>query len=90
LKLESVRPFIYQQFELRNFAHRINKQEDAEKIIEEKIDEMLAEAEQSQEDPNNINSLSVRKNLPLIRIKIEFSGYQITRTNFIVSKFAGR
>ncbi len=93
VKLDSVRPFIYQQFELRSVSHMITKQDDVEKIIEEKIEEMLEEAEKSQEekDPDNINSFSLAKKiLPLIRLKIEFSGYQITRTNFIVSKFAGR
>ncbi len=38
---------------------------------------------------NDINGIA-RKNLPIIRLKIEFTGYQITRTNFIISKFAGK
>jgi double-strand break repair protein MRE11 len=100
VKLESVRPFMYQQIELKNLSYRIEKQDDIEKIIEEKIEEMLSEVEvEEMGNINNINginglnltnSLNKNKNLPILRIKIEFSGYQITRTNFIVSKFAGR
>jgi double-strand break repair protein MRE11 len=96
LKLETVRPFIYQQFELRNYAYRLHVSEDVEKLIEEKIEEMLIEASNSRknqnpsqmiEDNEQINQIQT---LPILRMKIEFSGYQMTRTNFIVSKFSGR
>jgi double-strand break repair protein MRE11 len=94
LKLDTVRPFVYQQLELKSFAYRLNTQDDVEKFVEEKIEEMLIEAsscdknEETEIQFNGLNSL--RKNLPIIRLKIEFTGYQITRTNFIISKFAGK
>ncbi len=90
IKLESVRPFIYQQLELKSYAYRLHTQEDVEKFIEEKIEEMLLEVEQEEKNKNELNRLEKKINLPIIRMKIEFSGYQITRTNFIISKFAGK
>ncbi len=99
IKLDTVRPFVFSQMELKHYADKIKKQEDVEKIIEEKLEEMLVDALNQvsiskNSDSNDyinedIDSKS-KRNLPILRIKIEFSGYQITRTNFIVSKFAGR
>ena len=86
IKLETVRPFIYSQFELRQFADRITNQEDIEKLIEEKIEEALAEVNKGREtEPKIYNDL-----LPIIRLKIEYSGYAMTRTNFVVSKYSGK
>ncbi len=114
IRLETVRPFGYQQLELKSFAFKLNTQEDVEKLIEEKIEEVMAEAEiqysnpiansntnnsqsqsqgqsQGQQDDNTLSiSIPKKKNLPLIRLKIEFTGYQVARTNFIISKFAGK
>jgi double-strand break repair protein MRE11 len=81
VKLNTVRPFIYQQFELKSYSTRINSQEDIEKIIEEKIETLLEEAKIQHEG----NPL-----IPIIRLKIEFSGYMIIRTNFILSKFSNK
>jgi hypothetical protein len=73
-------------------------QDDVEKLIEEKIEEMLMEAKNwglkmdANNEPSEITEqlvLNIRS-LPILRLKIEFSGYQITRTNFIVSKYSGR
>jgi double-strand break repair protein MRE11 len=81
IKLQTVRPFIYQTFELKNFAGDINANEDIEKIIEEKIEEMLREAK----DQYPTSPL-----IPILRMKVEFSGYMMIRTNFIVSKYNGK
>jgi hypothetical protein len=43
IKLESVRPFIYNQFELKQFSDKINNQDDIETILCNKIDECLNE-----------------------------------------------
>ena len=88
----------FQQIELKQFAYRLNLQEDVEKFIEEKLEEMLMEAknwglkiEANNEPPEITDPLvSNIRSLPILRLKIEFSGYHITRTNFIVSRFAGR
>ena len=70
LDVKNFTTFIYQQIELKNFSYRIEKQEDIEKIIEEKIEEMLAEVEVETENThnntgevngNNINSLNANK-----------------------------
>jgi len=98
IRLETVRPFVFQQIELKNFGYRLQLQDDVEKFIEEKIEEMLTEAKywglktDSNNEPCEITDplvLNIRS-LPILRLKIEFSGYQITRTNFIVSKYSGR
>jgi double-strand break repair protein MRE11 len=81
IKLQTVRPFVYQQFELKNYAGSINTNEDIEKVIEERIEDMLKEAkEQYPTSPM----------IPILRMKVEFSGYMMIRTNFIVSKYGGK
>ena len=86
IKLETVRPFIYNQFELRQFADRITNTDDIERIIDEKINEALTEVENGRTKENKIyNDL-----IPIIRLKIEYTGYAMTRTNTILSKYSGR
>ena len=86
IKLETVRPFIYNQFELRQFADRITNTDDIERIIDEKINEALAEVENGRTKENKIyNDL-----IPIIRLKIEYTGYAMTRTNTILSKYSGK
>lgn len=86
IRLESLRPFIYFQFELKQFHDRIKIAEDIERILDEKIEEALSEVEQGRKsDPKTMNDL-----LPLIRLKIEYTGYEMVRTNFIVSKYSGK
>jgi double-strand break repair protein MRE11 len=81
IRLQTVRPFIYQTFELKNHAGRINTNEDIEKIIEERIEEMLREAKEQ---------YPMSPLVPILRMKVEFSGYMMIRTNFIVSKYGGK
>ena len=86
IKLETVRPFIYNQFELRQFADRITNTDDIERIIDEKINEALTEVENGRTKENKIyNDL-----IPIIRLKIEYTGYAMTRTNTILSKYSGK
>ena len=86
IKLETVRPFIYNQFELRQFADRITNTDDIERIIDEKINEALTEVENGRTKENKIyNDL-----IPIIRLEIEYTGYAMTRTNTILSKYSGR
>lgn len=81
IKLNTVRPFLYQTIELKTFGHRINDASDIEKLIEEKIVEMLNESKSLY--PNH-------PLIPILRLKVESSGYNIIRTNHILSKFSGK
>lgn len=144
VKLETVRPFIYDSFELKD--KHINNSDDIERVIIEKIENCLVEAKKLIDDIcNNSTNKNVRKLifennldkfleynedknknkkktrmlvekpsveesfdysrlninkdkeeiykplpiLPLVRLKIETSGHIISRTNVIVSRFAG-
>ena len=84
IKLETQRPFIYDQFELRQYADKIKSQEDIEKIIEQKVVECLDKISEGRKcTPKLYNDL-----LPLIRLKIEYSGYTIIKMNSILNKFS--
>ena len=84
IKLETQRPFIYEQFELRQYADKIKSQEDIEKIIEQKVQESLEKISEGRKStPRLYNDL-----LPLIRLKIEYSGYTIIKMNSILNKFS--
>jgi len=83
IKLESVRPFIYNQFELKQFSNIIKNQEDIEKILCDKIDEALKEVDLGRKnEPKIYNDL-----LPIIRLKIEYSGYSMVRTIQMLRKY---
>ena len=84
IKLETQRPFIYDQFELKQFADKIKEQEDIEHLIENKVQECLDKIEKGRKAiPKLYNDL-----LPLIRLKIEYSGYTIIKMNSILNKFS--
>ena len=84
IKLETQRPFIYDQFELKQFADKIKSQEDIEKIVEQKVVECLDKINEGRKcTPKLYNDL-----LPLIRLKIEYSGYTIIKMNSILNKFS--
>ena len=84
IKLETQRPFIYDQFELKQYADKIKSQEDIEHLIEKKVQECLEKIEQGRKStPKLYNDL-----LPLIRLKIEYSGYTIIKMNSILNKFS--
>ena len=84
IKLETQRPFIYDQFELKQFADKIKSQEDIEKIIEQKVVDCLEKISEGRKStPRLYNDL-----LPLIRLKIEYSGYTIIKMNSILNKFS--
>ena len=84
IKLETQRPFIYDQFELKQFADKIKSQEDIEKIIEQKVADCLEKISEGRKStPRLYNDL-----LPLIRLKIEYSGYTIIKMNSILNKFS--
>ena len=84
IKLETQRPFIYEQFELKQFADKIKSQEDIEKIVEQKVVECLDKINEGRKcTPKLYNDL-----LPLIRLKIEYSGYTIIKMNSILNKFS--
>ena len=84
IKLESVRPFIYNQFELKQFSDKINNQDDIETILCNKIDECLNEVEIGRK--NKIyNDL-----LPIIRLKIEYTGYSMVRTIQLLRKYSDK
>ncbi|MCQ2820507.1 MAG: metallophosphoesterase [archaeon] len=86
VKLNTVRPFIYDQFELKDYAEQLNGTEDIEKLIERKIEEALEKVEEGRKaDPKIYNDL-----LPIIRIKIEYSGYALIRTSFLIGKYSGK
>ena len=84
IKLETQRPFIYEQFELKQYADKIKNQEDIEHLIENKVQECLQKVEEGKKsNPKLYNDL-----LPLIRLKIEYSGYTIIIMNSILNKFS--
>ena len=84
IKLETQRPFIYEQFELKQYADKIKNQEDIEHLIENKVQECLQKVEEGKKsNPKLYNDL-----LPLIRLKIEYSGYTIIKMNSILNKFS--
>ena len=84
IKLETQRPFIYDQFELKQFADKIKGQEDIEHLIENKVQECLDKINEGRKSiPKLYNDL-----LPLIRLKIEYSGYTIIKMNSILNKFS--
>ena len=84
IKLETQRPFIYEQFELKQYADKIQGQEDIENLIESKVQECLDKVEKGKKsNPRLYNDL-----LPLIRLKIEYSGYTIIKMNSILNKFS--
>ena len=84
IKLETQRPFIYEQFELKQYADKIKNQEDIEHLIENKVQECLDKIEEGRKSiPKLYNDL-----LPLIRLKIEYSGYTIIKMNSILNKFS--
>ena len=84
IKLETQRPFIYDQFELKQYADKIKSQEDIEHLIEKKVQECLDKIEEGRKcTPKLYNDL-----LPLIRLKIEYSGYTIIKMNSILNKFS--
>ena len=86
IKLESVRPFIYNQFELKQFSNIIKNQEDIEKILCDKIDEALKEVDLGRKnEPKIYNDL-----LPIIRLKIEYSGYSMVRTIQMLRKYSDK
>ncbi len=86
IKLESVRPFIYNQFELKQFSNVINSQDDIEKILCDKIDEALEEVDSGRKkEPKIYNDL-----LPIIRLKIEYSGYSMVRTIQMLRKYSDK
>ena len=86
IKLESVRPFIYNQFELKQFSNVINSQDDIEKILCDKIDEALNEVDLGRKNEHKIyNDL-----LPIIRLKIEYSGYSMVRTIQMLRKYSDK
>ena len=86
IKLETQRPFIYEQFELKQFADKINSQEDIEHLIENKVQECLEKVKNGRKsNPKIYNDL-----LPLIRLKIEYSGYSIIKMNSILNKFSSQ
>ena len=81
IKLESQRPFIYDQFELKQFADDIdanNSSPDIEKIIEKKVADALDQAEK----------VRTNKLKPIVRLKIEYTGYSIIKMNSIISKYS--
>ena len=84
IKLETQRPFIYEQFELKQYSDKIQSQEDIEHLIEEKVEECLDKVKKGRKsNPKLYNDL-----LPLIRLKIEYSGYTIIKMNSILNKFS--
>ena len=84
IKLETQRPFIYDQFELKQYSDKIKTQEDIEHLIENKVEECLDKVKEGRKsNPKLYNDL-----LPLIRLKIEYSGYTIIKMNSILNKFS--
>ena len=84
IKLETQRPFIYDQFELKQYSDKIKTQEDIEHLIEKKVEECLDKVKEGRKsNPKLYNDL-----LPLIRLKIEYSGYTIIKMNSILNKFS--
>lgn len=67
--------------ELKHYKERIKNQQDIEHLLLELIDEMILEAKE-----NNPNSVLA----PLIRLKIEFTGFELVRTNFLISKYTNK
>ena len=69
---------------LKQFSDKIKSQEDIEKIIEQKVMECLDKISEGRKStPKLYNDL-----LPLIRLKIEYSGYTIIKMNSILNKFS--
>ena len=72
------------QFELKQFSDKINNQDDIETILCNKIDECLNEVEIGRK--NKIyNDL-----LPIIRLKIEYTGYSMVRTIQLLRKYSDK
>ena len=95
IKLETVRPFFYEQFELKSFADQIKTTEDIENILEKKIEDLL----NNNTENDNIKNDNISKKkivddksilLPIVRIKVEHTGYSLVRTNTIISKFSNK
>ena len=84
---KSERTLIYRQIELGNFLKKkgnlMNEEahEEVEKYLEGEIEETLKEFEKNHEG---------EKKLPLVRLKIEYSGFDIIRIQRLEAKFKGR
>ena len=90
IKLETVRPFFYEQFELKTFADEIKTTEDIENILEKKIEELLKNNNVENNKKSNVIIDDKLNLLPIVRIKVEHTGYSLVRTNQIISKFSNK
>ena len=66
---------------MKDYSLSISSNEDIERIIETKIEEMLKE--KALVFPSN-------NSIPILRVKIEITGYNMIRTNFLISKYNGK
>lgn len=89
----SQRNLIFKQIELGNFLKKKGNlmveetNEEVEKYLEQEINGILIEY-----DKNNENQSQKEKNLklPLLRLKIEYSGFDIIRIQRLEAKFKGK
>jgi len=66
---------------MKDYALSITSNEDIERIIDSKIEEMLKEKE---------THFPTNNQIPILRVKIEITGYNMIRSNFLVSKYSGK
>jgi hypothetical protein len=66
---------------MKDYALSITSNEDIERIIESKIEEMLKEKE---------FNFPANNQIPILRVKIEITGYNMIRSNFLISKYSGK
>lgn len=86
------RPLIFKQLEVANLVKKKNlneneMNEEIEKQIEVEIDGLLREFEKSQSQNSQTEK---NKKLPLVRLKCEYSGFDIIRIQRLEAKFVGR
>lgn len=90
------RTLIYKQIELSSFLKKKKDlmieeaNEEVEKYLEGQIDGFLNEYEKGLESQSQSQTLDKKGKLPLLRLKIEYSGFDIIRIQRLEAKFRGR
>eukprot|EP01022_Parablepharisma_sp_SALTPOND_P026573 TRINITY_DN64417_c0_g1_i1.p1 TRINITY_DN64417_c0_g1~~TRINITY_DN64417_c0_g1_i1.p1 ORF type:complete len:702 (-),score=94.90 TRINITY_DN64417_c0_g1_i1:1527-3632(-) len=91
IPLKSARPFIYEQIELSQAG--VKKDDGSvEKYIEETIDSMLSrlKAERIELTAKSGTELPAESLVPLLRLKVEYSGYSVINQRSLTKKLEGR
>eukprot|EP01022_Parablepharisma_sp_SALTPOND_P002168 TRINITY_DN108915_c0_g1_i1.p2 TRINITY_DN108915_c0_g1~~TRINITY_DN108915_c0_g1_i1.p2 ORF type:complete len:483 (+),score=44.19 TRINITY_DN108915_c0_g1_i1:77-1450(+) len=89
IRLKAARPLVYGQIELSQCGIKTGDDAEVEKCIEERINALLTKLEQERENEEEEEE-GKEKLIPLLRLKVEYTGYPVISTRALGKRLEGR